>query len=49
MCLVEGVPARLVGVVANEAGVKVLHEPVGPVVERDPQDRHIVGVHVNVG
>jgi len=45
----EGVSALDVGVVADEPGVVPLEKSVGPVVERDPQDRHVVRVHHAMG
>jgi hypothetical protein len=31
--------------VADEARIIVVHEPEGPVVERQTKDRHVVGIH----
>lgn len=41
----EGVAAGVVGVVADVIGVEIVEEGVGPVVEGNAEDRHVVGVH----
>ena len=43
--LVVGVEARLVGVVADVAGLEVVEEPERPVVHREAEDGEVVGVH----
>src|SRR5438094_10271709 len=35
----------MVGMIADEAGVVVVHEPEGSVIERQSENRHIIGVH----
>ena len=40
-----GVTAALVGMVADVAGVEGIEEAEGAVVDRQPEDRHVVGVH----
>jgi len=40
-----GVATALVGVVEHPAGLEVVQKPVRPIVQRQPQDGHVVGIH----
>ncbi len=35
----------MVGVVADEPRIVIVHEPVGSIVQRQPENRHVVRVH----